>query len=238
MIQLIKKDLLVSLKIKSIKQVIGTFILGLFLLSTLSYVFPTILPIFITYIVVMNSFYYDSLNNSESYMLSLPNKREDVVYSKYILILLVLFISNALMFILFGFNILNLTRTMVLQDVVISSITILFSFSIIIPIILKYRYRLARIVAPIITIAIGYINYIVFINKVIINFINNGKETMLISLSRKLGALLYSIFKFDNYDYRTISTNIYIILLFIIAIVIFLISMYISLKIYVKRDIR
>ena len=84
MLNLIKKDLLVSLKIKSLKSVILIFIVGLFLLSIFAYIFPTILPIIFTYIVVMNSFYYDSLNNAESYILSLPNKREDVVYSKYI----------------------------------------------------------------------------------------------------------------------------------------------------------
>ena len=235
MIQLIKKDLLVSLKIKSIKPVIGTFILGLFLLSTLSYVFPTILPIFITYIVVMNSFYYDSLNNSESYMLSLPNKREDVVYSKYILILLVLFMSNVLMFILFGFNVLNLTRTMVLQDVVVSSLTILYSFSIIIPVIFKYGYRMGRIVSPIITIIVGYISYK---NNTLNDYIYNGKETILFDFFRKIGALLYKIFQFDNYDYRVISSNIYIIFIFMIAVVLFIVSMTIALKIYVKRDIR
>lgn len=235
MLQLIKKDLLVSLKIKSIKPVIGIFILGLFLLSTLSYIFPTILPIIITYMIVMNSFYYDSLNNSESYILSLPNKREDVVYSKYILVLLVLFLSNILMFILFRLNIFNSDRAMVLQDVVVSSVTILFSFSIIIPVVFRYRYRVVRIVSPFITIFIGYL---MVINSTLNNFINNGKESMLISLSRKIGVFLYKIFKFNNYDYKVVSANIYIIILFIIAVVLFLLSMNIALKIYIKRDIR
>ena len=235
MLELIKKDLLVSLKIKSIKAVIVTFIVGLFFLNRFSFIFPTILPIIFTYIVVVNSFYYDSLNNSESYILSLPNKREDVVYSKYILGLLVLFVSNVLMFILFGLNIFNSEREMVLQDVVVSSVTILCSLSIIIPIVFRYRYRVGRIVAPFITILIGYLTVK---NNALINFINNGKESMLISLSRKIGTLLYGMFKFDNYDYRAISVNIYIILLFIIAVVLFLLSMNIALKIYIKRDIR
>lgn len=234
MLQLIKKDLLVSLKIRSLKAVILTCIVGLFLLSGLSYIFPTILPIIITYMVVMNTFYYDSLNNSESYILSLPNKREDVVYSKYILILLVLFLSNILMYILFGINILNSVRVMVLQDIVVSWLTILVSFSIILPLIFKYKYRVGRIVAPFITIFIGYITYT---NSTIINFIENGKETFLISVSRKIGVLLHSIFKFNNYDYRVVASTIYIILLFMIAVIIFLFSIYISLKIYEKRDI-
>ena len=236
MLQLIKKDLLVSLKIKSLKSVILIFIVGLFLLSIFAYIFPTILPIIFTYIVVMNSFYYDSLNNAESYILSLPNKREDVVYSKYILVLLILFLSNILMYILFGINILNSTRVMVLQDVIISGTTILFSFSIILPIIFRYRYKVGRIIAPLITIFIGYLN-LSRSGNALNNFIENGKETYLISLSRKIGALTYNIFKFNNYDYRALASTIYIILLFIIAVILFLVSNYISLKIYENRDL-
>ncbi|MDU5107121.1 ABC-2 transporter permease [Clostridium sp.] len=235
MLQLIKKDLLVSLKVKSIKAVVLTFIVGLFFLNGFSFIFPTVLPIVITYMIVMNSFYYDSLNNSESYILSMPNKREYVVYSRYILVLLVLVLSNVLMFILFGLNIFNSTRMMVLQDVVVSSVTILFSFSIIIPVVFRYRYRVGRIVAPLITILTVYLTYT---NNIINNFINNGKESVLIGVSRKIGIFLYKIFKFNNYDYKLVSVNIYIILLFTIAVVLFLLSMNIALKIYIKRDIR
>lgn len=236
MLNLIKKDLLVSLKIKSLKTVILIFIVGLFLLNIFSFIFPTILPIIFTYIVVMNSFYYDSLNNAESYILSLPNKREDVIYSKYILVLLILFLSNILMYILFGINILNSTRVMVLHDVIISSLTVLFSFSIILPIIFRYSYKVGRIIAPLITIFIGYLSFKINANT-LNNFIENGKETVLISLSRKIGVITHSIFKFNNYDYKVVGSTIYIILLFIIAVMIFLFSIYISLKIYEKRDI-
>ena len=162
-------------------------------------------------------------------------KREDVVYSKYILVLLILFLSNILMYILFGINILNSTRVMVLQDVIISSTTILFSFSIILPIIFRYRYKVGRIIAPFITIFIGYLS--LKSNAVINNFIENGKETYLISVSRKIGALTYNIFKFNNYDYSVVASTIYIILLFIIAVILFLISNYIALKIYENRDL-
>lgn len=234
MLQLIKKDLLVSLKVKSLKTVILTFLVGLFLLSIFSFIFPTILPIIFTYMIVMNSFYYDSLNNSESYMMSLPNKREDVVYSKYILVLLMLFLSNILMYLFYVINMLNSVRTIVLQDVIVSSLTILFSFSIILPITFKYRYKVSRIIAPFITIVIGYLSYS---SSTINKFIENGTETILISLSRKIGVVIYRIFNFNNYDYKVLAVTIYIILLFMIAIFIFLVSMYISSKIYEKRDI-
>ncbi len=78
MFNLIKKDLIVGLKVRSLKAAILTFIVGLFFLTAFSYVFPTLLPIMFTFIVMMNSFYYDHLNKSESFILSLSNKREDV----------------------------------------------------------------------------------------------------------------------------------------------------------------
>lgn len=205
MLQLIKKDLLVSLKVKSLKMVILIFIVGLFLLSIFSFIFPTILPIIFTYMMVMNSFYYDSLNNSESYMMSLPNKREDVVYSKYILVLFILFLSNILMYLLYGINILNSVRTMVLQDVIVSSLTIIFSFSIILPITLKYRYKTSRIIAPFITIAIGYL---INSSSAITKFISTGTETILISFSRKIAIMIYKIFNLKYYDYKVVSLNI------------------------------
>ncbi|EOR20059.1 ABC transporter multidrug-family permease, partial [Clostridium sartagoforme AAU1] len=145
MFKLIQKDLLVGLKIKSLKATIITFIFGLFLLTTFSYIFPTLLPMMITFIVVMNSFYYDSLNKSESFMASLSYKREDIVYSKYILTLIILFVSLIMIYVLYGINILSSARVMVLQDVSVSMATILLSFSIIIPIILKYGYKIGRI---------------------------------------------------------------------------------------------
>ena len=234
MFNLIKKDLIVGLKVRSLKAAILTFIVGLFLLTAFSYVFPTLLPIMFTFIVMLNSFYYDYTNKSESFMLSLPNKREDVVYSKYILTLIIIFASLILMYVLYGINILNSARVMVLQDIVVSIVTILLSFGIIIPIIYKYGYIIGRIIAPIITIFIGYMT---FKNSSAYEFINTGKETLLISFSRKIGRLIYNIFNLKTYDYKVMSMNVYLILIFVIALVLFIISMYISLKIYKNKDL-
>ncbi|GAA0083926.1 ABC-2 transporter permease [Clostridium sp. MB05] len=234
MFKLIKKDLIVGLKVRSLKSAIITFIIVLFLLTTFSYVFPTLLPIMFTFIVVMNSFYYDRLNNSESFILSLPNKREDVVYSKYILTLIILFISIIIMYILFGINILNSARVMVFQDIFVGMITILFSFAIIIPIIFKYGYKIGRIISSFIIIFIGYL---VFKSNTISNFISNGRETLLLKFSRKIGVCIYNIFSLKSYDFKTMSVNVYFIITCLIALIIFLVSMYISLKIYKKKDI-
>lgn len=234
MFKLIQKDLRVGLKIRSLKSAIITVIVGLFFLSVFSYVFPTLLPIMFTFIVMMNSFYYDYINKSERFMISLPNKREDVVYSKYILTLLIIFSSLILMYVLYGINILNSTRVMVFQDVVVSIVTILVSFGIIIPIIFKYGYRIGRIIAPIIIIFTGYIT---LKNSSPIDFINTGKETLLISFSRKIGRLIYNIFNFKTYDYKVMSMNVYLILIFVIALIIFIFSIHISLRIYKNKDL-
>ncbi|MDU3350973.1 MAG: ABC-2 transporter permease, partial [Clostridium sp.] len=145
-----------------------------------------------------------------------------------------IFASLILMYVLYGINILNSARVMVLQDIVVSIVTILLSFGIIIPIIYKYGYRIGRIIAPIITIFIGYMT---FKNSSAYEFINTGKETLLISFSRKIGRLIYNIFNLKTYDYKVMSMNVYLILIFVIALVLFIISMYISLKIYKNKDL-
>lgn len=252
MFKLIKKDLIVGLKVKSLKAAIITFIIGLFLLTAFSYtlpillpissgyVFPSLLPIILTYIVIMNSFYYDSLNNSESFILSLPTKREDIVYSKYILILIVFLFSTILMYILFGINILNSIRITVFQDIFVGMITILLSFSIIIPIIFKYGYKVGRVISSFIIIFIGSL---VYNDHTISNFISNGRETILLKFSQKVGVGIYNIFSLNNifslksYDFKTMSVSVYFIITCLIALFIFIVSMYISLKIYKKKDI-
>lgn len=252
MFKLIKKDLMVGLKIRSLKVAIITFIIGLFLLTAFSYtlpillpislshIFPSLLPVALTYIVIMNSFYYDSLNNSESFILSLPTKREDIVYSKYILILIVFLFSTILMYILFGINILNSVRITVFQDIFVGMITILLSFSIIIPVIFKYGYKVGRVVSSSSIIFIGYLFYN---DHTIFNFISNGRETLLLKFSQKIGVCIYNIFSLNNifslksYDFRIMSVNIYFIIIFIILAILFVASMYISLKIYKKKDI-
>lgn len=234
MFKLIQKDLIVGLKVKSLKAAIITFIVGLFFLTTFSFVFPTLLPIMIPFIVVMNSFYYDSQNQSESFMLSLPYKREDVVYSKYIFTLIILFASLILMYILYGINILNSARVMVFQDIVVSSATILVSFSIIIPIIFKYGYKLGRLIAPFITMFIGYL---IFRNTSISEFVDNGVQTFMLRFSQQIGVFIYKLFNFTNYDLKSFTVSIFLILISIIGLVVFLVSNYISLRIYKNKDL-
>ena len=234
MLQLIKKDLLVALKIKSIKTAIFTFIIVLVLLPEFSSVYPAILPIIITYIVVMNSFYYDSLNNSESYILSMPNKREDVVYSKYILVTLVLVLSNVLAYLFFGINILITSRLMVLQDTIVSLYSIIISFIIIIPLVFKLGYKVVRVIGPIVTILISY-NFVIKYDYLIPGY--NMKSSFLMDISYKIGVLFAKYFNLVTHDYGSRAISIYNVLVFLIIVFIFLLSMFISLKTYKNKDI-
>ncbi|MDV4151943.1 ABC-2 transporter permease [Clostridium sp. AL.422] len=234
MLQLIKKDLLVALKIKSIKNAAFIFAIVLILLQGIIYPLQVILPIMITYIIVMNSFYYDNLNNSESYILSMPNKREDVVYSKYILVVLVLVLSNILMYILFGNNIFFTSRLMVLQDTVASFYTVLISFAIIIPLTFKLGYKVTRIFSPIITIVLSY-NFIFKYHYLIPG--NSLTDSFFMNTSYEIGVLLAKYFNYVTHDYGSRAISIYNILSYIIIGLIFIISMFIALKAYKNKDI-
>ena len=234
MLQLIKKDLLVALKIKSIKNAIFIFVIALILLQGMIYPLQVIFPIIITYIIVMNSFYYDSLNKSESYILSMPNKREDVVYSKYILVILVLVLSNILTYLLFGNNIFLTSRLMVLQDTVVNFYTVLLSFAIIIPLTFKLGYKVTRILSPIITIVISY-NFIYKYHYLVPGSILN--DNFLMNTAYEVGVLLAKYFNFLTHDYGSRAIIIYNILSYMIIFLIFSISMFISLKAYKHKDI-
>ncbi|WP_195262799.1 ABC-2 transporter permease [Clostridium sp. 1001275B_160808_H3] len=235
MFKLIQKDLLVGLKVRSLKAAIITIVLVWLLLGILSDYFPTYLPIAITYIVVMNSFYYDSLNSCEGYILSFPTRREDIVYSKYMLVLLILFLSNLLMYICFGTNnILISSRLMVLQDVVASFSSIMVSFSIIIPIIFKFGYKLARNIGPFLILITSYI----FTFKYHLISPNYGmRDNFLMNVSNKIAVFSFKHLNLVTHDLASRSREIYMFLLLFILVFIFLFSIYISLKIYINCDI-
>ncbi|NLZ34072.1 MAG: ABC-2 transporter permease [Clostridiales bacterium] len=234
MIKLIKKDARLIFKSISYKYLIlGLLLIALFV-NVFSYIIPMILPIVLTYIVVTNSFNNDALNKSEVFILSLPNKKEDIVYSKYLLVIISLFLSLILDYLIFDvFKIIGV-RKIVLQDIQINIVASLLSMSAIMPLIFKLGYSKLRLLYPVITFFIGYL---VYKNDSITNLINHGKESLLMQISHKLGILLYRFFSFNNYDFTNISINIYLIITAFLSAIIFIISMYISLRAYKNRDI-
>ncbi|WP_418223412.1 ABC-2 transporter permease [Clostridium isatidis] len=234
MIKLIKKDARLIFKSISYKYLIfGLLLIALFV-NFFSYIIPMILPIVLTYIVVTNSFNNDALNKSEVFILSLPNKKEDIVYSKYLLVIISLFLSLILDYLIFDvFKIIGV-RKIVLQDIQINIVASLLSMSAIMPLIFKLGYSKLRLLYPVITFFIGYL---VYKNDSITNLINYGKESLLMQISHKLGILLYRFFSFNNYDFTNISINIYLIITAFLSAIIFIISMYLSLRVYKNKDI-
>lgn len=234
MIKLIKKDARLIFKSISYKYLIlGLLLIALFV-NVFSYIIPMILPIVLTYIVVTNSFNNDALNKSEVFILSLPNKKEDIVYSKYLLVIISLFLSLILDYLIFDvFKIIGV-RKIVLQDIQINIVASLLSMSAIMPLIFKLGYSKLRLLYPVITFFIGYL---VYKNDSITNLINYGKESLLMQISHKLGILLYRFFSFNNYDFTNISINIYLIITAFLSAIIFIISMYLSLRVYKNKDI-
>ncbi|ASW43425.1 ABC-2 transporter permease [Clostridium isatidis] len=234
MIKLIKKDARLIFKSISYKYLIlGLLLIALFV-NVFSYIIPMILPIVLTYIVVTNSFNNDALNKSEVFILSLPNKKEDIVYSKYLLVIISLFLSLILDYLIFDvFKIIGV-RKIVLQDIQINIVASLLSMSAIMPLIFKLGYSKLRLLYPVITFFIGYL---VYKNDSITNLINHGKESLLMQISHKLGILLYRFFSFNNYDFTNISINIYLIITAFLSAIIFIISMYLSLRVYKNKDI-
>lgn len=234
MINLIKKDVRLIFKSISYKYLIlSLFLLALFI-SFFPYIIPIILPSLLTYIVIMNTFHYESLNKSEGFILSLPHKKEDMVYSKYLLVLGTLLSSIILTYLIFDVLGISGFRKIVIQDIQINIVLVLINMSVIMPLIFKYGYRKLRLVYPVITFFIGYL---IFKSDSINNLIQYGEENFLMKISHKIGIILYKIFSFKNYDYINISINIYLIITCILSAIIFIISMYISLRAYKNRDI-
>lgn len=125
-------------------------------------------------------------------------------------------------------------RKIVLQDIQINIVASLLSMSAIMPLIFKLGYSKLRLLYPVITFFIGYL---VYKNDSITNLINYGKESLLMQISHKLGTLLYRFFSFNNYDFTNISINIYLIITAFLSAIIFIISMYLSLRVYKNKDI-
>ena len=97
------------------------------------------IPLFISYIFILRSFYLDELNKCDYFFNSLPIEKEDIVYSKYLLAMIVIMISLIFTFLyskimnyMWGFNNFNIDSILSILNIILLLISILF------PIIFKY----------------------------------------------------------------------------------------------------
>ena len=141
MINLLKKDLIACFKadIKTIVKLIVGIIIFSFILFPIAVI---MIPLFISYIFILRSFYLDELNKCDYFFNSLPIEKEDIVYSKYLLATIVIIISFIFTFLyskimeyMWGFNNFSIEPTLSILSMILFLISILF------PVIFKYGYR-------------------------------------------------------------------------------------------------
>lgn len=210
MINLLKKDLIACFKadIKTIVKLIVGILIFSFILFPIASI---MIPLFISYIFILRSFYLDELNKCDYFFNSLPIEKEDIVYSKFILATIVIIISFILTFFyskimnyMWGFNNFSIDSALSILSVILFLISILF------PIMFKYGYRKSYVLINLIIAVIIIIS--------MFSFMGNGVES---DVTEKVSTLK------DNS--LIIKTGV--------SMLLYLISMGISNKIYTKKEI-
>ena len=212
MINLLKKDIRACFK-TDFKMIIKLLV-GIVVFSTILMPFATVaIPLFLSYIFIIKSFQIDELNKCDYFFNSMPIDKEDIVYSKYILSTIIILISLIFSYI-YSYVIKSIwyVDLLTIESILIILNLLLLLVSITLPIIFKYGYNKSYIA----------INLIIGITLVIVIFYS--MQPIGIMRSSDGGAkLLYN--------------NLKLFLTTGVCIVIYLASMYISTKIYTKKEI-
>ena len=211
MFNLLKKDLIACFKAD--RKTIIKLIIGLFIFSSILYPLSSItIPLFISYIFIIRSFQLDEINKCDYFFNSLPIDKEDVVYSKYLLATMVIMAS-----LIFTFFYSKIMRRFwgvsnFNLDIALSILsTVFFLISILFPIVFRYGYKKSYVL----------LNLIIATVVIVSIFSVTGEQVMSISdLDR--------VSKWDEYS-LFIRTGV--------SMFMYLISMGISNKIYMKKEI-
>lgn len=210
MINLIKKDLRACFKTDL--KTLGKLALGILLFSFILMPMAGIVtPLFISYIFIFRSFYLDELNKTDYFFNSMPIEKDDIVYGKYVFSMIVIIVSLIFTFlytkVLKGFWYIDLIN---LEIALLSISIVLIVMSICIPLTFKYGYSKSNIIANLTIIGIAF--FIVFSTyKPMIGLLGEtGMNDMIKS------------------KYFILS---------IVSVVAYIVSMYISTKIYMKKEI-
>lgn len=212
MINLLKKDIISCFKtdLKTItKLLIGIFIFSLMLmpLATIA------IPLFLSYIFILRSFQADELNKCDYFFNSMPIDKVDIVYSKYILSTIIIIISLLFTYI-YSYVIESIWHVNVLtiEFILIIVSILLLLVSITLPILFKYGYSKSYVVVNLITgITVFIVAFISMQPISIIRSLDGGPE------------ILYS--------------NLKLFVFLGMTLIMYLASMYLSTKIYTKKEI-
>ena len=157
--------------------------------------------------MIVSTFSYDDLNKWDSYVLTMPINRNDIVLSKYLTMLIFSFIG-VLVSLIVSVTIGYFKNTLILNETLILSISVCFG-SLILPLIYKFGTERARLLM-ILCFLVPTLALLVF--KSILENISSP-----ISIEIILNTLVYS--------------------LPFVAILLFVISYFISSKIYSKKEV-
>lgn len=211
MINIIKKDLRACFMTDTktiIKLVAGLFIFSSILMGLSS----VAIPLFLSYIFIFRSFYLDEANNCEYFFNSMPIDKEDIVYSKYIVSTLIIVLS--ILFTYFYSKILkhifyiDLMYTQTMLSI-LNILLILVSVSF--PIMFKYGYKKS------------YVPINLLMGIILVFSLSIGPKTM--------------VYMHEVGVKEPIISDPKILIASGICVVIYIVSMYISTKIYNKKEV-
>ncbi|MGL5692614.1 MAG: ABC-2 transporter permease, partial [Peptostreptococcaceae bacterium] len=233
MIKLIKKDLMTTLTCNKRANLQYLFIL-IFLYTLLNPISYFMANIIISYMIVTYTFIYDEENDSKNFMLSMPVSKEDIVYSKYILSFILVVVTSVINSIITWIIGGIIYRGPVLNDLLISNATFLMVMSIVLPIIFKFGYKKSKFfVGGIYVLGTSFFCGICSVISSAM-YTNNCDDGSFISyvvtgFNEEYNKLVEYLLNNLNTDYINLFT------INIMSILIFTISLYISLKIVNKN---
>lgn len=228
MFNLIKKDCIVTIKGegKGILKYILLFLFFYFFQNSIAY---SVVPVFIAYLIVANTFYNDYKNDNSNFINSIPTSKEDIVYSKYMLSMITIVALSIIVSIVTFLLEPYFHRSSVMNDVYYCIVIFIAIMSVVLPIYFKFGYHKSRLVAGGIGVVIFYLVFIPLelISTTVYSFSRGsiGGATSFIGPFSKFFEVMIN---FLNNAFGNGRYSMEIVL--IISLLIFILSMFISLK--------
>ena len=231
MFNLIKKDIIATITSNK-KFLLEYLFILLFMYTILNQISYSTANIILSYLILMNTFRCDNENNSGDFILSMPTNKEKVVYSKYVMsfvLIIITTIMNSIITTLLGGI---FYRGPVLNDVLMSNIVFLIIVSIVLPIILKFGYQKSKFY--VVGISLIFASFVFTILNIVSMLVwnNSHEETILGIIST---GPLNDLFEYIIENLNTTYINLFTISF--VSILIFLLSMYVSLRIVGNKKI-
>ena len=225
MYNLIRKDFITVMINKGFT--IGIITLVVFLLGILNTgILYNLLPIIITVLLVNSILNLES--ESENYTNSLPVKREDIIYSKYIMSIMIL-IGCILVVSLTSLIVFNKSYNMIVFEDIVKVINItLLIISIIIPLKIKFNKSNFKVIGYILMIGV-VTSYYSVLNVITIKIESIANPNAYYKVGNGILNYIFINMNLKYFNFITLSMG---------TIIIFIVSLGISLKLYKSKEIK